>query len=377
MDIKKLNAYNAIVPVISLASTFVQEDLEIEGEYCYSREGNPTRNCLEKKISKLEKADFGLVFSSGLSAITTIINTLSSGDKIICIDDVYGGTYRYFTQVCKKFGIEVIFVDLTNELLDISQYMNEKTKMIWIETPTNPLLKIVDIKRISEIAHKNNSIVVVDNTFLTPYFQLPLTFGADIVVHSVSKYLNGHSDVIMGAIMTLDPGIYESLKFLQNSLGTIPSPFDCYLVLRGLKTFSIRMEKHEKNANIIAHNLKIHKNILKVIYPGFDTHPQHKIAQEQQTGFGGMISFYLKVEDVKDCKKEVSKFFKNLKYISLAESLGGTDTLIECPALMTHKCVPDKEKSGITDNLIRLSVGIEDVDTILLDLYTSLDHFQI
>ena len=373
MDIKKLNAYNAIVPVISLASTFVQEDLEIEGEYCYSRAGNPTRNCLERKISKLEGANFGLVFSSGLSAITTIMNTLSSGDNIICIDDVYGGTYRYFTQVCKKFGIEVIFVDLTNELLDISQYMNEKTRMIWIETPTNPLLKIVDIKKISEIAHRNNSIVVVDNTFLTPYFQLPLKLGADVVVHSVSKYLNGHSDVIMGAIMTSDSEIYESLKFLQNSLGTIPSPFDCYLVLRGLKTFSIRMEKHEKNANIIAHDIGSHRNILKVIYPGLDTHPQHKIAQEQQTGFGSIISFYLKVEDVNNCKKVVRNFFKNLKHIILAESLGGTDTLIECPSLMTHKCVPDKAKKGITDNLIRLSVGIEDTDTILLDLYKSLD----
>lgn len=374
MNIKKLNAYNAIVPVISLASTFVQEDLEIEGEYCYSRSDNPTRNCLEKKICKLEKADFGLVFSSGLSAITTIINTLSSGDKIICINDVYGGTYRFLTQICKKFQIEVIFVDLTNKSLDLSKYLNEKIKMFWIETPTNPLLKIVDIKRISEIAHRNNSIVVVDNTFLTPYFQLPLKLGADVVLNSVSKYLNGHSDVIMGAIMTSDRKIYESLKFLQNSLGTIPSPFDCYLVMRGLKTFSLRMQKHESNANIIARELQLHKNILKVIYPGLETHPQHEIAQEQQTGFGGVISFYLKVDDVKNCTKEVSKFFKNLNHISLAESLGGTDTLIECPALMTHKCVPNKDKIGLTDNLIRLSVGIEDTDLILSDIFKSLDQ---
>lgn len=294
----------------------------------------------------------------------------SPGDHVIAMNDLYGGTYRYFTKVAERFKVEFEFVDLTDSSV-LSGKIKSNTKLLWIETPTNPLLKIIDIATLSEVAHKHNIIVVVDNTFLSPYFQTPLDLGADIVVHSVTKYLNGHSDLVMGVACGRDQEIYTKLKFLQNSMGAIPSAFDSFLALRGTKTLHVRMKRHEENAKLIAKFLVDHPKVEKVVYPGLECHPQHELAKKQMRGFGGMITFY-----VKGGIKESRQFLENLNVWALAESLGGVESLVDHPTIMTHASVPEAErlKNGITDNLVRLSCGIEESEDLIKALEHALSH---
>lgn len=293
---------------------------------------------------------------------------LNPGDHVVAMNDLYGGTYRYFTKVAERFKIEFDFVDLTDPN-NLTGKIKSNTKLLWIETPTNPLLKIVDIKKLSSMAHEKNIIVVVDNTFMSPYFQKPLTLGADIVVHSVTKYLNGHSDVVMGVACGNDEELYTKLKFLQNSIGAVPSAFDSFLALRGIKTLHVRMKQHEENAKKIAEYLLKHEKVEKVIYPGLESHPQHELAKTQMSGFGGMITFY-----VKGGIEETKKFLENLDVWALAESLGGVESLVDYPTIMTHASVPAEErhKIGILDNLVRLSCGIEDCDDLIKGLEKAL-----
>ncbi len=352
---------------IHLSSTFARKEIETPTNgYEYSRSGNPTRGALEKKLASLENAKFGLAFSSGLAAETVICATLlKTGEHVIAFDDLYGGTRRLFNKVFNKnFGVEFSYVD-ARDTNKIKNAIKNNTKMIWLETPTNPLLRLCDIKAISEIAKQKGIIVVVDNTFMSPYFQKPLGLGADIAVHSTTKYINGHSDSIGGGIMLSDEEIYNKLKFNQNAMGPILSPFDSYLVSRGIKTLAIRMEKHNENAVKIAKYLEGHEKVGKVYYPGLKSHPQHELAKKQMAGFGGMLSF-----EIKGKLKEAQKFFGSLKLFSLAESLGGVESLIEHPALMTHASVPkeEREKIGISDSLIRVSAGIENADDLIEDL---------
>jgi len=364
-DIK--DGYGDVVVPIHLSSTFARKEVDKPTKgYEYSRSGNPTRNALEKKLAALEDAKFALVFSSGLAAETVICATLmKSGDHVLAFDDLYGGTRRLFNKVfSQNFNVEFSYVDAKN-IEEVKSNIRENTKIIWLESPTNPLLKLCDIREISDIAKKRNIIVVVDNTFMSPYFQKPLNLGADIVVHSTTKYLNGHSDSIGGAIMLSDEEIYNKLKFNQNAMGPVLSPFDSFLVMRGIKTLPVRMEKHNENAVKVANYLESHPKVKKVNYPGLKSHPQHELAKKQMSGFGGMISF-----EIKGKLKEAKKFLENLKIFSLAESLGGVESLIEHPALMTHASVAkeEREKIGITDSLIRVSVGIENADDLIGDL---------
>src|SRR3989338_5667921 len=352
---------------IHLSSTFARKEIDKPTNgYEYQRSGNPTRNALEKKLAALEDARFGLAFSSGLAAESVICSTLlKSNEHVIAFDDLYGGTRRLFNKIFNdNFNVQFSFVD-ARKSESVKRNIRENTKIIWLESPTNPLLKLCDIREISDIAQKKNIIVVVDNTFMSPYFQNPLNLGADIVIHSTTKYLNGHSDSIGGAIMLSNEEIYSKLKFNQNAMGPILSPFDSFLVLRGIKTLPVRMEKHNENAVKIANYLESHPKVKKVNYPGINSHPQHELAKKQMSGFGGMISFEVKGE-----LKEAKKFLENLKIFSLAESLGGVESLIEHPALMTHASVAkeEREKIGITDSLIRVSVGIENADDLIGDL---------
>jgi len=361
---------DVVVP-IHLSSTFSRKEVDKPTNgYEYSRSGNPTRNALERRLAALEDAKFGLAFASGLAAETVIALTLlKSGDHVVAFDDLYGGTRRLFNKVFNEnFKVEFSYVD-ARSIKNIEKAINNKTKLIWLETPTNPLMKLCDIRQISKIAKNKKKIVVVDNTFMSPYFQRPLNLGADIVVHSTTKYLNGHSDSIGGAIMLSDKEIYNKLKFNQNATGAILSPFDSFLVLRGIKTLTLRMEKHHENAIQIAEFLNTHPKIKKVNYPGLINHPQYELAKQQMSGFGGMLSF-----EINGNLKEAKQFLENLKIISLAESLGGVESLIEHPALMTHASIPKKEmeKIGITDSLIRLSVGIEDTGDLIDDLKNAL-----
>jgi len=344
--------YGDVVSPIHLSTTF-------------AKRSNPTRDNLEKKLAALENAKYGLAFSSGLAAESTILLALlKKGDHVIAFDDLYGGTKRLFNQVVERFGIEFTYVD-ARELKNVKSAIKENTKMIWLETPTNPLLKLADIKAISEIAHERDLVMVVDNTFASPYFQNPLDLGVDIVLHSVTKYLGGHSDVVGGAVMVNDDEIYEKLKFHQNAVGAILSPFDSWLVMRGIKTLAVRMERHEKNAMRIAKYLEEHPLVERVYYPGLPSHPQHELARRQMRGFGGMLSF-----ELKGGLKEAVKFVESLEIFALAESLGGVESLIELPALMTHASLPkeEREKVGIKDSLIRVSVGIEDVEGLIEDM---------
>lgn len=358
--------YGDVVSPIHLSTTFAKKSVrEVEEGYVYSRSGNPTRDRLERKLAALENAKYGLAFSSGLAAESTILLALlKKGDHVVAFDDLYGGTKRLFNQVMERFGIEFTYID-AREPENVRGAIKENTKMIWLETPTNPLLKLADIKAISEIAHERDLIVVVDNTFASPYFQNPLDLGADIVLHSVTKYIGGHSDVVGGAVMVNDDEIYEKLKFHQNAVGAILSPFDSWLVMRGIKTLAVRMERHEKNAMKIAKYLEEHPLVEKVYYPGLPSHPQHELAKRQMRGFGGMLSF-----ELKGGLKEAVKFVESLEIFALAESLGGVESLIELPALMTHASLPkeEREKVGIKDSLIRVSVGIEDVGDLIEDL---------
>ncbi len=370
-NLKEGGSGDVVVP-IHLATTFARKEVDKPtGGYEYSRTANPTRDALERRLAVLEDAEFALAFSSGMAAETILCLTLlTSNDHIIAFNDLYGGTRRLFNRIFyENFYIEISYVDATDEK-NVKNEIRKNTRIIWLETPTNPLMKLCDISAISEIAKKNKILVIVDNTFATPYFQKPLKLGADIVVHSTTKYLNGHSDSVGGAIMLNNREIYEQLKFNQNATGAILSPFDSFLVLRGIKTLAIRMKEHEKNALEVAKFLEVHPKINRVIYPGLKSHPQHNLAKEQMSGFGGMLSF-----EIKGGIEEAKIFLKNLRIFALAESLGGVESLIELPGLMTHSSIPDEErkKIGISDTLIRMSVGIENSDDLIEDLAQALE----
>ena len=360
----------AVVPPIVLATTFKQDAPGQPREYEYGRSGNPTRCSLEKCLASLEMAEHALVYGSGLAATANLMALLSVGDHVVAMDDLYGGTNRMFRKITARQGIVVDFVDLTNVSQTI-EAVEERTKMVWIETPTNPMLKLVDIRAVALAvkAKKSDVIIVVDNTFMSSYFQKPLTLGADVVVHSCSKYLNGHSDVIMGAIMVSRQDIHSELRFLQNAMGCVTSPFDCYLVARSLRTLALRMKQHEKNGLAVARFLEQHPAVEKVIHPGLKSHPQHHLAMTQLQGYSGMVSFY-----IKGGLAEASEFLKAIKLVTLAESLGGYESLAELPAVMTHASVPEEQRKqlGVTDNLIRMSVGIEETDDIIADLAQAL-----
>jgi len=362
----------AVVTPISLASTFAQSSPGLNKGFEYSRTGNPTRLALENNIAGVEGGKYGLAFASGSATLQTITALLDPGDHILCCDDAYGGTIRFFNKIAAK-SLKINFVDMT-DIENVKKAITPQTKMVWLETPTNPLLKISDIKAIAEITHQYNAFLVVDNTFMSPYFQKPLTFGTDIVMHSATKYLNGHSDVVLGVLVTNNQQLFEKLKFLQNAIGAVPAPFDCFLVLRGMKTLHLRMQAHEKNAIIVSQFLETHPKVIKVIYPGLKSHPQHELAKHQQSGFSGMITFY-----IKGGINESRKFLENLKLFALAESLGCVESLAEHPAIMTHASVaPEvRAKLGISDNLVRLSIGVEDIEDILNDLKYALDQVPI
>ncbi|WP_318781218.1 cystathionine gamma-synthase [Amazonocrinis nigriterrae] len=356
----------AVIVPIYLTSTYEQQAIGQHKGYEYSRTGNPTRNALEEALASIENAKYGLAFASGLAATTTVLSLLKSGDHIVAGDDLYGGTYRLLERVVKNWGVTTTYVDIDN-LADFETAIQPNTKLIWIETPTNPLLKIVDIPALANIARKHNIVLVVDNTFASPYFQKPLDLGADIVVHSTTKYLGGHSDIIGGAVVTSNEQLYTELKFYQNAIGAVPSPFDSWLVLRGIKTLAVRMREHEKNALFLAEFLEKHPKVERIYYPGLASHEQHQLAKEQMSGFGGMISL-----ELKGGLAEVERFVSKLKLFLLAESLGGVESLLCYPAKMTHGSIPETEriKRGIKDNLIRLSVGIEHP----LDLQADLEN---
>ena len=358
----------AVMVPIFQTSTFAQKSPGEHTGYEYARTGNPTRTAYEACVAALENGKHALAFSSGLATIDTLLHTLQSGDHVICADDVYGGTYRLFSQVLTRFGLEFTFMDLS-DLQKVEAAITPKTKMLWIESPTNPMLKIFDIRGLATVARRKNVISVVDNTFMSPYFQRPLDLGADIVIHSVTKYMNGHSDVVGGVFVTNQTPLFEKMRYLQNAVGAIPGPQDCFLVMRGLKTLHVRMKQHQENAFEIAKFLEAHPGVEKVIYPGLPHHPQHALAKEQMSGFGGMISFY-----VKGGLDESRRVLEKTKLFTLAESLGGVESLIEHPAIMTHASVPaeNRKKLGILDNLIRISVGIEDAKDLIADLKNAL-----
>ena len=360
----------AIMTPIYQTSTYVQQSPGDHKGYEYSRTGNPTRNALENNLAALENGKFGLCFGSGLAAVDCIIKLLKPGDEVISTNDLYGGTYRIFTKVFEKMGIKFHFTGM-NKLENIESLINKNTKMIWAETPTNPMLNIVDIKSLSDISKQNKLIFVVDNTFATPYLQRPLELGADIVMHSLTKYMGGHSDVVMGAAICNDEKIAEELYFLQNSCGGVPGPQDAFLVLRGIKTLHVRMQRHCENGKVIAEFLNTHPKVNNVYWPGFKNHPNHDIAKRQMNDFGGMISFDLIGNKLKDAIRVVS----STHFFTLAESLGGVESLIGHPASMTHAAIPkvEREKTGVVDSLIRLSVGIEDVEDLIEDLDKALN----
>jgi cystathionine gamma-lyase len=358
----------AIMTPIYQTSTYVQKSPGEHTGYEYSRTQNPTRHALEDCIASLEGADHGIAFGSGCAATTSILHLLESGDHVVSGDDVYGGTYRLFTRVFEQMGIDFSFVDMT-DLDSFEDSLTDQTKLVWLESPTNPLLKICDIEKICEIAHARGIPVVVDNTFMSPYFQNPLALGADMVVHSTTKFINGHSDVVGGVVVTNESDTAERLHFMQNSIGAVPGPMDCWLVLRGLKTLHVRMRQHQANAERIAAYLDAHDAVERVLYPGLESHPQYEIAQRQMSGPGGMITFFLK-----GGLDKARTMLESAKVFALAESLGGVESLIEHPAIMTHASVPReiREALGISDGLVRLSVGIEDVGDIIADLEQAL-----
>lgn len=359
----------AIMTPIYQTSTYVQESPAQHKGYAYARGANPTRNSLQKSIAALENGKFGLCFSSGMGATDAVIKLLNPGDEVITSNDLYGGSYRMFKRVFEKFGIRFHFLDLSN-VKNIERVVNEKTKLFWLETPTNPLMNIVDIKAFTDIARAKNILTAVDNTFASPYLQNPLDLGADIVMHSVTKYLGGHSDVVMGALVVNDEKLYQDLAFIHNSCGAVPGPQDSFLVLRGIKTLHLRMERHCLNGRRIAEYLKGHAKIGKVYWPGFVDHPNHEVAKKQMRDFGGMLSFSLKDDSLEKAKK----LMESVELFSLAESLGGVESLINHPASMTHASIPkeERQKAGLTDSLIRLSIGVEDADDLVADLEQAL-----
>ena len=358
----------AIIVPIYATSTYVQPLLGQHKGYEYSRTGNPTRTALETAIASLEQGKFGLAFASGMAAITTAMHLFQAGEHIIVTDDVYGGTYRLFTKVLSKFNLSFSFVD-TSKPGELKRAVKKNSRAIWIETPTNPMLKITDLKEVAGFAKEKKLISFVDNTFMSPYFQLPLTYGIDAVVHSTTKYLGGHSDVVGGAIVTSNSRLHEQLKFLQNAIGGVPGPFDSWLVLRGLKTLAVRMKTHSENALKVAEFLEGHKKIKRVIYPGLKSHPHHNIACKQMTGFGGIVTF-----ELNGTLTDTKRFLEKLRLFALAESLGGVESLADHPAIMTHVSIPkeQREKLGISDTLVRLSVGIEHLNDLIADLEEAL-----
>lgn len=359
----------AVMTPIVLSSTFAQEGPGHHKGYDYSRSGNPTRNTLEACGAALEGARHGLAFASGCAATTTILHTLKPGDHIVCGDDVYGGTFRIIDKVMKPMGITATFVDMT-DLARTAAAFRPETKLVWLETPSNPMLKVFDIEAVCDLATKRNAVSIVDNTFATPVAQRPLELGATAVVHSSTKYLNGHSDVVGGFVMTSYDALAERLRFLQNAIGAVPSPFDCFLVLRGLKTLPVRVERHAQNALKIAHWLQGRGDVARVYYPGLESHPQYAIARKQMSLPGGMISFVIRAGAEGTVADRSMRFLKAVKLFTCAESLGGVESLIELPAVMTHASVPAEARAalGIDDGLIRISVGIESVDDLLADL---------
>ncbi len=359
----------AIMTPIFQTSTYVQNAPGDHKGYEYARTQNPTRKALQDNLAALENGNFGICFASGLAATDGILKLLSNGDEVISTNDLYGGSYRAFTKVFARFGMQFHFVDMTNAE-NINPLINSNTKLIWIETPTNPMLNIVDIEAICAIAKQHSILVCVDNTFASPYLQNPLDLGADIVIHSATKYLGGHSDVVHGAVIVKDQNLADQLYFLQNATGAVPGPQDCFLVLRGIKTLHLRVQRSCENAEKIAHFLRTHPNIGKVYWPGFSDHPNHAIAKKQMRMFGAMVSFTLKGDDY----NEALRILSSTKLFSLAESLGGVESLIGHPASMTHASIPKEErlKTGLVDSLIRLSVGVEDVDDLIDDLKSAL-----
>lgn len=360
----------AVMPPIFQTSTYAQKAPNDHQGYDYARVGNPTRTALEKMIAGLENADHGICFSSGVAAIDAIIRTLSPGDHVIASNDLYGGTYRLFTKMFEPVGISFTFVDMTNNS-EVEKAITDDTKLIWIETPTNPLLRVADIKTLSKLGKDNGILTAVDNTFASPYLQQPLDLGADIVMHSTTKYLGGHSDTIGGAVATSNEDVAEGLRFQIKTTGAVPGPMDCYLVLRGIKTLSVRVQRSVENAKKVADWLINCPDVAHVHYPGLETHPQHELAASQMRDFGAMVSFSLKDDSVEAAERLMSK----TKVFTLAESLGGVESLISHPASMTHGSIPRavREKAGLFDSLIRLSVGIEDADDLIDDLKQTLN----
>jgi cystathionine beta-lyase/cystathionine gamma-synthase len=355
----------AIMTPIYQTSTYVQEAPGVNKGFEYARSQNPTRFALEEAVAEIENGKYGLVFGSGVAATDSVMKLLQPGDEVIAANDMYGGTYRLFTKVYEKFGIKFHYVNM-QEAENIRPYINEKTQLIWTETPTNPLMNITDIAAVANISKEHGLVLCVDNTFASPYLQNPLDLGADIVMHSATKYLGGHSDVIQGCLVMNDNDLRDQLYFIQKSCGAVPGPMDCFLVLRGIKTLHVRMQRHCENGEKIARWLRAHPKVGKVYWPGFEDHPNHDIAKKQMRGFGGMISFELK----DDSLAEANRVLSSTKLFSLAESLGGVESLINHPASMTHASIPREEriKNGLSDSLIRLSVGIEDAEDLIEDL---------
>ncbi len=360
----------AVMPPIYQTSTYAQASPGNHKGYEYSRTANPTRTALENAFASIENGEFGLAFGSGLAAIDCVIKLLSPGDEVVSTNDLYGGSYRLFTKIFENYGIKFNFIGMENAEA-IESYISDKTKLIWVETPTNPMMNIIDIEAVSKIAKKHQVLLAVDNTFATPYLQNPLNLGADIVMHSATKYLGGHSDVVMGALIVNDKELANKLYFIQNSCGAICGPMDSFLVLRGIKTLHVRMQRHCENGKAVAEFLANHPKIENVYWPGFKNHPNHEIAKKQMRDFGGMVSFVTKGNKIEDAFKIV----ENLKIFTLAESLGGVESLSGHPASMTHASIPkeEREKTGVVDSLVRLSVGIEDIDDLIEDLEQALE----
>lgn len=363
-------AFGSVMPPIYQTSTYAQTTPGGHKGYEYSRTHNPTRHALEQSFASIENGNYGLAFGSGLAAIDATIKLLNPGDEVISTNDLYGGTYRLFTKVFEKFQIKFHFIGMENAD-KIEQHINSKTRLIWVETPTNPMLNIIDIKAVSAIAKKHDVLLAVDNTFATPYLQQPLDLGADIVMHSATKYLGGHSDVLMGALVVKDKNLADQLYFIQNASGAVCGPQDSFLVLRGIKTLHVRMQRHCENGRAVAEFLQKHPKVEHVYWPGLSTHPNHKVATQQMHDFGGMLSFTTKGNDFKEAIKVVER----LKVFTLAESLGGVESLAGHPASMTHASIPkeEREKTGVVDSLIRLSVGIEDQQDLIDDLDQALN----
>lgn len=362
-------AYNSVMAPIYQTTTYRQSSPGHHLGFEYSRGANPTRSALQKSIASIENGTHGIAFGSGLAAIDAVLKTLQPGDEVVATKNIYGGAYRLFENVYKTFGIQFHFVDLQNAK-DLEQHLEAKTKLIWIETPTNPMMNIIDVKAVSKLAKQHNILLAVDNTFATPYLQQPLELGADIVMHSGTKYLGGHSDVVLGALVVNDDQLAEQLFFIQNASGAIPGPMDCFLVLRGIKTLHLRMQRHCENAKTVANFLHQHPKVEKVYWPGLLNHPNHSIAKSQMKDYGGMVSFSMKG----DSQEEAVQFLERLRVFTLAESLGGVESLAGHPVTMTHGNIPKEErlKIGILDSLIRLSVGVEDQDDLIKDLQQAL-----